>query len=157
MTKRHLGQSWMPADDYGRTLPPFTVNLLVTDMARSTAFYVRVLGAKLIYSDCDFAALRVNDLEFMLHADHAYDHHAWYSELVRGGRRGLGAELRLFHVDPDAVERRAREFGSTIVQSTQEKPHGWRDVIVADPDGYTWAVGIPTNPEPVDQGLSPED
>ncbi|HKS68341.1 MAG TPA: VOC family protein [Candidatus Acidoferrales bacterium] len=144
MTKKHTGQSWMPADDYGRTLPVFTVNLLVSQIERSIAFYTSVLGAKLVYSDCDFAALRLNDLEFMLHVDHSYDHHPWYSELTNGTRRGLGAELRLFHIDPDEVQERAHNFGSTILQAAQEKPHGWRDVIVADPDGYAWAVGIPT-------------
>ncbi len=144
MTKKHAGQSWMPAEDYGRTLPAFTVNLLVSDIVRSVEFYRSVLGAKLVYSDCDFAALRLRDLEFMLHADQAYDHHPWYAELTSGQRRGLGAELRLFHTDPDDVEERARKFGATVLQTTQEKPHGWRDVIVADPDGYAWAVGIPT-------------
>jgi len=147
MTKRHTGQSWMPAEDYGRTLPLFTVNLLVSDVVKSIEFYTKVLGAKVVYADCDFTALRVRDLEFMLHADHAYDHHPWHSELTGGERRGLGAELRLFHIDPDEVERRARDFGATILQTCQEKPHGWRDVIVADPDGYAWAVGIPTRPE----------
>lgn len=136
----------MPADDYGRTLPPFTVNLIVSDINRSTRFYTNVLGAKVVYSDPDFAALRVGNLEFMLHADHSYDHHSWYGELTSGVRRGLGAELRLFNLDPDATEALAREFGATILQSTQEKPHGWRDVIVADPDGYTWAIGIPSHP-----------
>jgi uncharacterized glyoxalase superfamily protein PhnB len=22
--------------------------------------------------------------------------------------------------------------------------HGWREVMVGDPDGYVWAVGVPT-------------
>ena len=71
MTQKRTGNSWMPADDYGRTLPPFTVNLLVRDLAKSISFYTHVLGARVIYTDPDFAAMRVNDLEFMLHADHA--------------------------------------------------------------------------------------
>jgi catechol 2,3-dioxygenase-like lactoylglutathione lyase family enzyme len=135
------GDSWMPADDYGRTLPLFTVNLLVRDLAKSLAFYTQVLGAAVVYSDPDFAALRLKDLEFMLHADHAYDHHAWHARLKSGERRGLGAELRLFHFDPDTVEARAKQFGAAILQPSQDMPHGWRDVIIADPDGYTWAVG----------------
>jgi hypothetical protein len=24
------------------------------------------------------------------------------------------------------------------------KGHGWREVMVEDPDGYLWAVGVPT-------------
>lgn len=136
----------MPAGDYGRTLASFTVNLLCSDIAKSIGFYTAVLGANVVYSDCDFAALRLKGLEFMLHADHAYDHHPWYAELANGVRRGLGAELRLFHVDPDDVERRARAFGANILQTAQAKPHGWRDLIVVDPDGYTWAVGVATEP-----------
>jgi catechol 2,3-dioxygenase-like lactoylglutathione lyase family enzyme len=144
MTKKRTGESWIPADEYGRTLPAFTVNLLVSDLAKSVAFYTQVLGAKAVYSDADFAAMRVNELEFMLHADHAYDRHPWHELLIRGERRGLGAELRLFHSDPDALEARARKFGAQILQPAQDMPHGWRDVIVADPDGYTWAVGSAT-------------
>ena len=141
MTMKRTGDSWKTADDYGRSLPCFTVNLLVRDLRRSLTFYRDVLGAVVIYSDMDFAALRVNDLEFMLHADHAYDHHAWFPDLTRGERRGLGAELRLFQTDPDLIESRAKKFGATILQPSQDMPHGWRDVIVSDPDGYTWAIG----------------
>jgi catechol 2,3-dioxygenase-like lactoylglutathione lyase family enzyme len=143
MTTRRTNEPWMTADDYGRTLPLFTVNLLVANLPKSVAFYTEVLEATIVYSDPDFAALRVKDLEFMLHADHAYDHHPWHAPLTRGERRGLGAELRLFHTDPDAVESRARRFGAVILQPSEDKPHGWRDVIVSDPDGYAWAVGIP--------------
>lgn len=146
MTQKRTADSWIPADDYGRTLPFFTVNLLVSDLGRSITFYTSVIGAKLTYSDPDFAALRLRDLEFMLHADHAYDHHPWFPALSSGERRGLGAELRLFHTDPDAVEARAKQHGATILQESKDMPHGWRDVIVADPDGYTWAVGTASRP-----------
>lgn len=144
MTQKRTGNSWMTADDYGRALPFFTVNLLVSDLARSIAFYTNVIGAKLTYSDSDFAALRLRELEFMLHADHAYDHHPWHRLLTSGERRGLGAELRLFHTDPDALEARAKQDGATILQECKDMPHGWRDVIVVDPDGYTWAIGTAT-------------
>jgi catechol 2,3-dioxygenase-like lactoylglutathione lyase family enzyme len=141
MTMKRTGESWKSADDYGRSLPHFTVNLLVRDLQRSLAFYRDVLGALVIYSDMDFAAVKVQELEFMLHADHAYDHHPWFPALTRGERRGLGAELRLFQTDPDLIESRAKKFGATILQPSQDMPHGWRDVIVSDPDGFTWAIG----------------
>lgn len=137
----------MSADDYGRGLPAFTVNLIVSDLAQSIRFYASVLGAAVVYSDADFSALRVGNLDFILHADHAYDHHPWHVELTSGVRRGLGAELRLFHVAPDEIEKRAKDFGAKILQTVQVKPHGWRDLIVADPDGYAWAIGTPTKPE----------
>lgn len=143
MTTKRSSEPWMPPDDYGRGLPQFTVNLLARNLARSITFYKDVLGATVTYSDADFAAMRVADLDFMLHADHAYDGHPWRAPLAGGGLRGLGAELRLFGVNPDEVETRARQAGARVLQAAQDKPHGWRDVIVSDPDGYTWAIGIP--------------
>jgi uncharacterized glyoxalase superfamily protein PhnB len=131
----------MPADPYGRSLPRFTVNLLCLDLPRSVAFYRAVFGAEERYSDPDFAALRIGGLDFMLHADHTYDRHPWAPRLAAGAGRGLGAELRLFGVDPDRLEARAREVGAKVLAPTGDKPHGWREVWIEDPDGYVWAVG----------------
>jgi uncharacterized glyoxalase superfamily protein PhnB len=143
MTTKRTSDPWMSAGDYGRSLPSFTVNLLVRNLARSVDFYSDVLGATVIYSDPDFAALRLAGLEFMLHADHTYDKHPWSQALGGPASRGLGAELRLFGLNPDEVEARARKKSARILQPAQDKPHGWRDTIVCDPDGYAWAVGVP--------------
>ena len=132
----------MAADRYGRSLPAFTVNLLVTDVARSVAFYRSILGSEVLYSDPDFAALRMGELHFMLHADHTYDGHPWKRRLARNRRRGLGAELRLFGLDPDAAVSRARKAGATVLLPATDKPHGWREAWLEDPDGYVWAVGV---------------
>ncbi|HTV59635.1 MAG TPA: VOC family protein [Verrucomicrobiae bacterium] len=143
MAQKRTGESWIPADEYGRSLPAFTVNLIVSNLSRSLDFYRNVMGASVVYSDADFAALLWNGLRFMLHADHAYDRHAWHSRLEGGEPRGLGAELRMLHVNPDEVEARAKQNGATILQPSRNMPHGWRDVVVSDPDGYTWAIGMP--------------
>jgi len=133
----------MPADDYGRSLPKFTVNLLVREVARSLPFYRDVLGATVRYADEDFAALELRGTEFMLHADHAYDAHPLYARLGQPGPRGSGVELRAMGIDPDQAERRAREAGARVLQPAQDFPHGWRDAMLEDPDGYVWAVGVP--------------
>jgi predicted enzyme related to lactoylglutathione lyase len=143
VTKKRTGDPWMPAAAYGRSLPVFTVNLLVADVERSAAFYAAVFEAEVRYRDPDFAALRLGDFDFMLHADHTYDGHPWQERLVAGERRGLGAELRLFGVDPDALEARARGFGASVVRGATDKGHGWREVWLEDPDGYVWAAGAP--------------
>ena len=80
----------------------------------------------------------------MLHADHAYDHHPLHKYIagVADGRRGLGAELRVMGIDPDAAEARAKAAGVKIIQPAADYPHGWRDTMLADPDGYVWAVGV---------------
>jgi uncharacterized glyoxalase superfamily protein PhnB len=142
MTQKRTGPGWRPADDYGRSLPRFTVNLLVRDVKRSVPFYRDVLGATVQYADEDFAALQIAGTDFMLHADHAYDHHPLHTRLGAPGPRGTGAEIRVMGVDPDAIEKRARAAGATILQTAADFPHGWRDVMLEDPDGYIWAVGV---------------
>jgi uncharacterized glyoxalase superfamily protein PhnB len=143
MTMKRTGDAWMPADDYGRAMPQFSVNLLVRDVGKSRRFYEEVLGAAAQYGDEDFAAMELNGVPFMLHADHTYDHHPLSTRLQGQGKRGDGAELRLMGIDPDELEKRAKSAGATILQPVADFPHGWRDVILEDPDGYIWAIGIP--------------
>ena len=131
----------MPGDGYGRGLPQLTIHRVVRGRAGSVAFYRDVVGAEVLYADPDLAALRVSELDFMLHADHTYDEHPWYGRLVGDEGRGLGAELRLFGVSPDEIEARARANGATVIQPATDKAHGWRETMVADPDGYVWAIG----------------
>jgi len=143
MTKTRTGEAWMPADEYGRSLPKFTVNLLVRDVTKALPFYRDVLQAAVRYSDGDFAALEIGGTQFMLHADHSYDRHPLSARVKGVAVRGIGAEIRVMGIDPDAAEARARKFGAEIVQETRDFPHGWRDVMLADADGYVWAVGLP--------------
>ncbi len=141
MAKRRVGDPWMQNSVYGRSLPIFTVNLIVADVARSVGFYREVFGAEERYSDPDFAAMRLGQLDFMLHADHTYDDHPWYKRLLEERRRGLGAELRLFGVAPDDLEVSARKADAVVLKPATDTGHGWREVWVEDPDGYVWAAG----------------
>jgi uncharacterized glyoxalase superfamily protein PhnB len=140
--KTRTGEAWMAADEYGRRLPKFTLNLLVKDVAKAIPFYRDVLQATVRYADGDFAALEIGGTEFMLHADHAYDRHPLHARVQGVAVRGVGAEIRAMGMDPDAAEARAKKFGAEIVQEARDFPHGWRDVMLADADGYVWAVGI---------------
>ena len=36
--------------------------------------------------------------------------------------------------------------GAQVVEAVTDKPHGWREVLVRDPDGYEWAVGVLIDP-----------
>jgi catechol 2,3-dioxygenase-like lactoylglutathione lyase family enzyme len=90
MTQTRTGDAFMPADEYGRALPKFSVNLLVRSVEKSLLFYREVLGVTVRYSDGDFAALSMLGTDFMLHADHAYDHHPLYALLQAARERGVG-------------------------------------------------------------------
>jgi len=108
------GEAFMPADDYGRGMRSFSVNLLARDMPASLAFYEQVLGAAVRYADSDFAVLKLLDFEFLLHADHTYDQHPLYERLKTPGVRGTGAELRVFGIDPDLLEKRRERRGRRL-------------------------------------------
>jgi len=133
----------MSAADYGRTLTGLSVNLIVRDVGRSIPFYTGVLELRLLYSDDDFAAFERDGAKLQLHADHTYARMPWADRLSEGTRRGFGAEIRILGIDPDAAEKRAREAGFTVAVSVRDWPHGWRDCVLEDPDGYTFAVGVP--------------
>ena len=145
MTKLRSGDPWMPSATYGRTLRGLSLNLLVRDVPQSLPFYRDILGLAVQYDDVDFAALTgPDDMHLMLHADHTYDTFPMGERLQGDGRRGTGVEIRLLGLDPDAAERRAREHGTPVLLATQDYAHGWRACFLEDPDGYVFAVGIPT-------------
>jgi len=141
--KKRQTQPSMTAADYGRTLQGLSLNLIVRDVARSLPFYTQVLGLTALYSDADFAALEGHGVRLQLHADHTYERMPWAARLGQDGPRGLGAEIRILGIDPDAAEKRAREGGFTVAVPVRDWPHGWRDCLLEDPDGYTFAVGVP--------------
>jgi uncharacterized glyoxalase superfamily protein PhnB len=140
--KKRKDDPWMSSSDYGHSLPEFTVNLLVKNVKLASRFYVNVFNAKIRYQDEDFAAVLISGLEFMLHADHTFESHPWTKPLATSRVRGLGVELRLLGLDPDEVEKRARKRDDVIITAACDKPHGWRETVVQDPDGYVWAVGV---------------
>jgi uncharacterized glyoxalase superfamily protein PhnB len=140
-TKKRTGDPWMPGYRYGALLPPLSLNLIVRDTERSAAFYASVFQADVHYRDIDFAAIRVGPAEVMLHTDHTHDTHPWHAELQTAATRGLGAQIRLLGMDPDELEQRARAAGAAVAVPATDKGHGWREVIVRDPD-YEWAVGV---------------
>jgi catechol 2,3-dioxygenase-like lactoylglutathione lyase family enzyme len=133
----------MSPADYGRTLSGLSVNLIVREVARSVPFYTGVLGLRLLYSDDDFAALERDGVRLQLHADHTYARMPWANRLKESAPRGVGAEIRILGIDPDAAEQRARDSGFNVTVPVRDWPHGWRDCVLEDPDGYTFAVGVP--------------
>ena len=144
--KKREGDPWMPADRYGRSLRGFGVNLLVPDVERALRFQTRVLGADVVYSDPDFAVVRAQGGEWMLHADHAYGDHPLRGSLVPDAARGVGIELRVHGRDPDEAERAARELGYTVLAGAMDKPHGLREACLLDEDGYLWVPDVPLPP-----------
>ena len=142
--KRRSGEPWMPAREYGRSLSALTVNLLVHDIDVALVFQREVLGVAVVYSDPDFAVVRGYGAQWMLHADHTYEHHPLSAMIAGGGQRGVGIELRLHGCDPDVAEAAARWCGFTVLASANDKGHGLREAYLVDADGYVWVPDVPT-------------
>ena len=94
----------MPASEYSKTLTGLTINLLVKEIEPAVGFAKEILGAKVVYSDPDFAVMSAYGAEWMLHADHTYDKHPMGRTVLNGTGRGAGAEIRLHGCDPDSAE-----------------------------------------------------
>ncbi|MDW3204227.1 MAG: hypothetical protein R8L07_01695 [Alphaproteobacteria bacterium] len=146
MTSKRTKEPWMDAAEFGKSLPKgLGINLLVKHVEASVGFAKHVFGAESVYDDEDFAFMRepVSGATWILHADHSYSDHR-LSGLVRSVQgRGVGAEFRLYGVDPDQAEARAREWGYQMLEGTIDKPHGLRECYIFDPDWYLWVPSVP--------------
>ena len=141
--KKRTGDPWMPAPAYGRSLGGLGINLMVEDISRAVAFQRTVLEATAVYADPDFAVMRAQGSEWMLHADHTYDRHPLLRRAMENGARGSGMELRVHGCDPDRAEERAIAAGYEVLASAADKPHGLREAYIVDPDGYVWVPDVP--------------
>lgn len=132
------GTPALNAPDYGRSLKGLGINLLVRDITRSLAFATRVLEAEVIHATDKFAALRLQGQDYMLHTDDTFRGNPLSGLIGAGEPRGLGIELRVYELDPDAAETRARDHGFTVLGGSLDKPHGLRECMILDDEGYLW-------------------
>lgn len=131
------------ADTFGRSLSGLGINLLVRDIARSSAFLTEIFGMQVYQPTKDFAILTFGEAVFQLHADGTYHAHPLLGLLPESGPRGGGVELRLYNCDPDDAVARAQGTDAVILQEATDKPHGLREACILDPDGYAWVPGRP--------------
>ncbi len=136
------------AEETGQALAGFGVNLLVTDVENTVLFLTTVLGFSAITSSRDYALLSVNNQLFMLHGDHTYWDNPLPSLLPESGARGSGLELRLYDLDPDQAEQKARDNNYMVLMATADKPHGLRECFILDPDGYCWVPSVKSGSDP---------
>jgi hypothetical protein len=78
----------------------------------------------------------------MVHADHTFGGNPLRGIIENIEGRGAGVELRLYGCDPDQAEQAARAGGWTVLAGSIDKPHGLRECMIIDDDGYVWVPGI---------------
>jgi len=136
-------EPFMPAPELGRSFRPgLGVNLLTRDVAEGARFAKDVLGATILHADEGFAAIRFGECVWMLHHDDTHRGNV-VRGLVEGMEgRGAGVELRVYGYSPDQAEMQARVGGWTVLAGSMDKPHGLRECVILDHEGYLWVPGI---------------
>ena len=145
MMKR-TGEPWMPADEFGRSLQGLGHNLLVSDVAEMSRFLRDVLSAHCVYEDPDFAAVEVSGGTLLLHADHTYLDHPFIAAVQGVAARGAGLEIRLYGVDPEDAEAKARAGDPPVLDASTDNPHGLREAYLLGPDGYCFVPSRAIDP-----------
>jgi len=163
VTTLRRGEPWQLADVYGRSLRGLSLNLVIRSIQVSLPFYEQALDLRRLYSDEDFAAFAGHGLRLMLHADHTYARMPAARRTLGQAARGSGIEVRLLGLDPDRAAHAAGACGGEVLLAPTVFPHGWRECHIADPDGYVFVVGEPTEEVAVSgrgvrlRALRPED
>ena len=143
MAMKRTKTPWMKAEDFGRSLPVgIGINLLLPEIAAMEAFCRDVLGATIVYADEDFAALTLLGSVFMLHADHSYSDNPMAGVIDGVEQRGTGIEIRVYGLDPDLAEARAREHGHLVLAGSIDKPHGLRECHIVGPNSYVFVPSL---------------
>ena len=143
MNDNNPSEPFMDAVEFGHSLKPgIGLNLLVSNTAKHRNFAVAVLGAKVVHHSDDFSVFSLSGSIWMIHADHTYKTNVLYGVATQAHGRGAGAELRAYGVDPDKAETAAREGGWMVLAGAEDKPHGLREAVILDDDGYAWVPGV---------------
>lgn len=136
------GETPLSAGDYGKSLSGLGFNLIVKSVPRSIKFAEEVLGATVFFQTPAFAAMKLNGADFMFHGDETYRNNPLQGSLASTEARGIGVELRCYGVDPHEAEKAAHAGGWTVLAGAMDKPHGLREAMILDDDGYLWIPSV---------------
>lgn len=98
-------------------------------------------AAALSYQDVDFGVVDLAGSILLIHADHTYRDHEMAGVFDGVELRGIGAEIRIYGVDPDGAEALARKAGYVVLSGSVDKPHGLRECHIVGPSGCVFVPG----------------
>lgn len=123
----------------GLSLRSYAAGLTVNDIEKSLAWYRDVLGFRVAdrwehEGRLAGVELVAGNVRFMLSQD----------DWKKGRDRVKGEGFRIYGMTGQSVDRLAKQIkarGGTLAQEPRDEPWGWRDIAVADPDGFKITIG----------------
>ncbi len=112
------------------------LELFVSDIARSCAFYRDALGFEESGRNGDYAAMRLGAVTLGLGMQDGLPTAHHFSQEALRGRKGVGVEIVLEVDDVTASYDRAVASGCAIATPLGTRPWGLTDYRIIDPDGY---------------------
>jgi PhnB protein len=116
-------------------------SLAFQDAAFAMAFYENAFGAKELYrltepgGKVGHAEMKIGDSHIMIS-----DEYPEMAVLSAKTLAGSPIRLNLIVKNADAFFNKAVSAGATVVRPMQEEFYGYRNGVVMDPFGYTWAI-----------------
>jgi PhnB protein len=116
-------------------------SLCFLDAAFAMAFYENAFGAEEIYrltepsGKVGHAEMKIGDSPIMLS-----DEYPEMAVLSAKTLNGSPIRLNLMVKNADAFMAKAVAAGATVVRPMREEFYGYRNGVVMDPFGYTWAI-----------------
>jgi len=125
------------ADEYGGRAEVYR-EFAGEEVAKALPFY-RCVGCNGAVCGWGFCGAAIAGTDFMFACRSCVCRHPLYERLRECGARDWRGDSR---DGIDRMRRRTeRRIGATIVQEARDFPHGWRDVMLADADGYGLGTG----------------
>ena len=107
----------------------------VNDLNKAKSFYEQVFGFQFKEFRPPFASATFDGIEFNIEENADYRAADWASNYI-GGRKHVSFET-------DNLEQfiaKAESLGTKIIEAPQEKPWGWKEAVIADPNGNEFIV-----------------
>lgn len=129
----------VPAPDFGAALRGLGLNLLCRNVRATASFLQTVFDMQAHRLSDDFAIMTYGAQVFQLHADGTFATHPLHNLLPETPPRGAGVQIYLYDTDPDIAATRVAAAGGILLQAPTNKPHGLRECVILDPDGFAWS------------------
>jgi catechol 2,3-dioxygenase-like lactoylglutathione lyase family enzyme len=114
--------------------------LIVSDLARSRAFYEDVMGFRYLDGDDTSAFFKIHDDVFVLN-NYAGAEMMMNSDVVDRDARSVVRAIHSTGVeDVDAAYRELSDQGVEFVRPPEDRPWGMRIAFFRDPDGHIWEI-----------------